>query len=443
VQVEVDEAEQGEQRTDPDHRLEGEPHHVDRRLVGERDDVQAFDDGVRIVEGEQRQQPGNLDAVDDRVAVVPAEQVLGGAPGGLCQAFHRGELDRLVGRDVTGRPVADDHLQRRGDARGRHRDAERRPLVTAAAASQECPGVGTAYQEAGHDVGGEVHVRVLAVEHRVGEQRPPRVHVGRPAVDQGEPGRVVHPGVDGDDEERAGDAGERDREAGQEMRSRREPVPAVGVNADEDGFEEEGEALEGEAQSEHVPEVLHPYRPQQPEFEGQDRAGDHAHGEQREHDPRPAPGERAVELVAGSQVPVFGDEYKNGERDAEAHQRDVHGERERLHLPRFEQVVLVHAHRDLPYAGLLRAVVTGLSDAWVYLRIWMTFSMPRVVCSRPSWVSMKHAITQYPGFWATTDSNDWPCESAPTQPYSPVARPRRCRYRPSPFRPPPRPRDGP
>ena len=52
----------------------------------------------------------------------------------------------------------------------------------------------------------------------------------------------------------------------------------------------------------------------------------------------------------------------------------------------------------------------------------MTFSMPRVVCSRPSWVSMKHAITQYPGFWATTDSNDWPCESAPTQPYSPMAR---------------------
>jgi len=42
--------------------------------------------------------------------------------------------------------------------------------------------------------------------------------------------------------------------------------------------------------------------------------------------------------------------------------------------------------------------------------------MPRVVCSRPSWVSMKHAITQYPGFWVTTDSNDWPCESAPSKP---------------------------
>jgi hypothetical protein len=134
-------------------------------------------------------------------------------------------------------------------------------------------------------------------------------HVGRPAVGQGEPGRVVHPGVDGDDEERAGDAGDRDREAGQEVRSRREPVPAVGVDA-----------------------------------------GDDAHGEQREHDPRPAPGERAVERVAGSQVPVFGDENQNRERDAEAHQRDVRGERECLHLPRFEQVVLIDTYRDLPYA---------------------------------------------------------------------------------------------
>ena len=323
--------------------------------------LEAFDDGVRVMEGEQRQQPGDVDAPDDRVPVVPAEQVLGGAPGGLCQAFHRGELDRLVGRDVAGRPVADDHLQRRGDARGGHRDAERRPLVAAAAAPQERPGVGAGEQEAGHDVGGEVHVRVLAVEHRVGEQRLPWVHVGRPAVGQGEPGRVIHPGVDGDDEERAGDAGDRDREAGQEVRPRREPVPAVGVDADEDGFEEEREALEREAEAEHVPEVLHPHRPQQPEFERQDRAGDDAHGEQREHDPRPAPGERAVELVAGSQVPVFGDEDENGERDAETHQRDVHGERERLHLPRLEQVVLVHAHRDLPYAGLLRAVVAGPS----------------------------------------------------------------------------------
>jgi hypothetical protein len=278
------------------------------------------------VEGEDGQQAGDLDAVDDRVAVVPAEQVLGGAPGGLREAFDRGELDRLVGSHVAGRPVPDDHLERRGDARGRHGDAERRALVAAAAAPQERPGVGAGEQETAHDIGGEVHVGVLAVEHRVGEQRPPGVHVGRAAVDQREPGGVVHPGVDRDDEERAGDAGHRDREAGQEVRSGRQPVPAVGVDPDEDGFEEEGETLKREAEPEHVPEVLHPHRPQQAEFEGQDRAGDDAHREQRQHDPRPAPGQRAVELVTGAEVTVFGDEDENRERDAEADQGDVNGQ---------------------------------------------------------------------------------------------------------------------
>ncbi len=37
-----------------------------------------------------------------------------------------------------------------------------------------------------------------------------------------------------------------------------------------------------------------------------------------------------------------------------------------------------------------------------YLTIWMTRSMPSWVCSRPSWVSMKHARTQYPARWRTT-----------------------------------------
>jgi hypothetical protein len=344
VQIQVDKAEQGEQGADTDHGLEREPHHVDRRLVGERDDVEALDDGVRVVEGEERQQAGDFYAVDDRVPVVPAEQVLGRAPGGCREAFYRGELGRLVRGHVAGRPVADDDLERRGDGRGCHGDAECGALVAAAAAAQERPGVGAGDQEAAHDEGGEVHVRVLAVEHRVGEQRLPGVDVRGPPIDQGEPGGMVHPGVDRDDEERAGDAGHRDRDAGQEVRPGAQPVPAVGVDPDKDGLKEEGEALQREAEPEHVAEVLHPHWPQQSELERQDRAGDDAHREEGEHDPRPAPGERAVERVAGVQVAVFGDEDKNWERDAEADKRYVHGQREGLHLSRFEQVVLVHSH---------------------------------------------------------------------------------------------------
>ncbi len=51
-----------------------------------------------------------------------------------------------------------------------------------------------------------------------------------------------------------------------------------------------------------LPNVAVNLRPQQPHLEAEDRAGDHADGEQRGHDPRPAPRERAVELVAGAQV---------------------------------------------------------------------------------------------------------------------------------------------
>jgi hypothetical protein len=191
-------------------------------------------------------------------------------------------------------------------------------------------------------------VDVLAPELRVAEQRLPGVHVDRAAVAQGEPGRVVHPAVDRDDEQRARDSGDRDREAAGEVQARRQPVPAVGVDANEDGLDEKGEALQREPEAEDVAEVRHPLRPQRPELEGQDRAGDHAHREQREHDARPAPGQDAVEVIASAQVTVLGEQDQDGERDAEADEGDVNGQGERLHLARFEQVVLLYAHGAQP-----------------------------------------------------------------------------------------------
>jgi hypothetical protein len=276
------------------------------------------------VEGEDRQQAGDFDAPDDRVPVVQAEQMLGGTLGGVRESFHRGQLDGLVNRHVPGRPVTDDDLKRRGDAGGGQRDAERGALVAAAPAAQERPRVRAAEQEAADDVGGEVHVDVLAPEQRVVEQRLPRVHVDRAAILEGEPGRVVHPAVDRDDEQRAGHARDGDRNAAREVRPRLKPVPAIRINTYKYGFEEEGEALQRKAEPEHVTEVLHPHRPQQPELEGQDRAGDDAHREQREHDPRPAFRQRAIERIAGAQVAVLGEKHQYGEGNAEAHERDVH-----------------------------------------------------------------------------------------------------------------------
>ena len=86
--------------------------------------------------------------------------------------------------------------------------------------------------------------------------------------------RVVHPAVDRDHHQRAGEAGDHDRDAAQEVRARREPVPAVDVDPDEDRLEEEREALDREAEPEHAAERRGEVRPQQAHLEAEDRAGD-------------------------------------------------------------------------------------------------------------------------------------------------------------------------
>ena len=59
-----------------------------------------------------------------------------------------------------------------------------------------------------------------------------------------------------------------------------------------------------------------------------------------EHDLRPALREIAVGALAGPQPQPLDEQHHRRERDAEAHEGDVHGERHRLHLARREHVVL-------------------------------------------------------------------------------------------------------
>ena len=95
----------------------------------------------------------------------------------------------------------------------------------------------------------------LVPEVAVLEQRGERVHVDDLAVLEPEAAGMVHPAVDGDHHQRAGEAGEHDRDAAREVRARREAVPAVDVDADEDRLDEEREALDREAEAEHAAEA--------------------------------------------------------------------------------------------------------------------------------------------------------------------------------------------
>ena len=92
------------------------------------------------------------------------------------------------------------------------------------------------------------------------------------------------------------------------------------------------------ADPEHLAERRHELRPQQPELERQDRPGHDADREQDQRHLRPALGQRLVGRVAGPQVEALDEQEHRGERDPEADDRDVDGQRQRLHLARLEQV---------------------------------------------------------------------------------------------------------
>src|SRR3954447_1908193 len=124
------------------------------------------------------------------------------------------------------------------------------------------------------------------------------------------------------------------------MPARRQPVPAVDVDADEDRLEEEREALDRESEPEDRPEGPGEVRPQEAHLKAEDRAGDHPHGEEGDHHPGPSPGERAVEVVTRAQIEPLGEQHHRREGDSEADQRDVHHEGQRLHLAGLVQVVL-------------------------------------------------------------------------------------------------------
>ena len=160
-----------------------------------------------------------------------------------------------------------------------------------------------------------------------------------------------------------GDAGDHDRDAAEDVDLRRQAVPAVDVDGDEDRLDEEREALQAEGEAEDVAEGGHELGPQQAELEGQDRAGHDPDGEQDDHRVRPALGECAVERVAGAKPESLEEQHHRREGDAEADQRDVDHERQRLHLTGLEQVLLIHraAERAVEHVQFLPVCVRAAS----------------------------------------------------------------------------------
>src|SRR5207245_9751068 len=118
------------------------------------------------------------------------------------------------------------------------------------------------------------------------------------------------------------------------MRLRAETGPAIEVDADKDGLEEEGQALDSKAQAESRAKAAHQPRPQNAELERQDRAGHSPDRELNRHDHGPSAGNSQRDRILLEDADAVHQQGVSGKRDAEWNHDDVVRKGERpLHQP--------------------------------------------------------------------------------------------------------------
>ena len=127
-----------------------------------------------------------------------------------------------------------------------------------------------------------------------------RVDLDDPASRLPEADGGLHPRVRGHDEPRAGGARHRDRNPRQPVLPRREPVPAVEVDAEEDRLDEERERLQGERQPDHRAPAAHQSRPKSPSAKDRTVPDTAPTANSTAERLRPSPRERHPRRVAGS-----------------------------------------------------------------------------------------------------------------------------------------------
>jgi len=112
------------------------------------------------------------------------------------------------------------------------------------------------------------------------------------------------------------------------METRRQPAPAVEVDADEDRLQEEGDAFDRKTDAENVAEPAHHARPEDPELEGEDRSCHGTYSELDRHDNRPAASQTQRRRIVAAKPDAFHQHGKERETHPEWNQDDVVAERE-------------------------------------------------------------------------------------------------------------------
>src|SRR6185437_4507025 len=107
------------------------------------------------------------------------------------------------------------------------------------------------------------------------------------------------------------------------MDARREPIPAVQVEAEKNRLQEEGEALKREHQPEYARPKPHEARPQQTKLERKRCAGDSADDEENARSTAPSARQCIPGGVALAQADALRDAEHDGQTDAKRSEDDV------------------------------------------------------------------------------------------------------------------------
>ena len=112
------------------------------------------------------------------------------------------------------------------------------------------------------------------------------------------------------------------------MDARRQPLPAVQVDADEYRLEKEAQGFDGEAKAESRAVLPHHSRPQDSEFKREDGAGHRADGELNGHHHGPAPRDLDRGWVFAENADRLHQQGQRGKRHSQRHEQHVARERE-------------------------------------------------------------------------------------------------------------------
>ena len=144
-----------------------------------------------------------------------------------------------------------------------------------------------------------------------------------PTIDESKAGRRVHPRIHHHHKDRGSRAACRDQNPRGPMCLRGHALPPVEIDAEKDGFREEGESFEGEQKADDLARPSHEGGPQESELEREHRPGHRADGEQNRRALGPTFCQDEIDGLTGAQPSPFGNRHHERQGNADRRKDDV------------------------------------------------------------------------------------------------------------------------